>query len=72
LDIAKRIEVEGCGIVVPYSKAAFIEAVIKAASDANLLTEMGLKGRKFYDREYSWNRSRDELLSVYQSVLRTS
>jgi glycosyltransferase involved in cell wall biosynthesis len=56
--------------VIPYSKAAFVEAVIKAASDAKPLAEMGRKGRQLYDREYSWDRSKDELLRTYQSVLR--
>ncbi len=70
LEIAKRIEAEGCGIVIPYSKAAFVEVVIKAASDAKPLAEMGRKGRQLYDREYSWDRSKDELLRTYQSVLR--
>jgi glycosyltransferase involved in cell wall biosynthesis len=71
LGIAKKIEAAGCGIVIPYSKAAFIEAVVRAASDAKSLTEMGQKGRQFYDREYSWNRSKGELLNAYQSILRT-
>ena len=72
LDIARKIQAAECGIVIPYNKAAFVEAVIKAASDAKSLAEMGRKGRQLYDREYSWDRSRDELLNAYQSILRTS
>ncbi len=71
LDIAKRIEEAGCGIVIPYAKAAFVEAVLKAASGAWSLTEMGVKGRRLYDRQYSWNRSKEELLNAYQSILKS-
>jgi glycosyltransferase involved in cell wall biosynthesis len=70
LDIAKKVEAAGCGIVIPYNKAAFIEAVVKAASDPKPLADMGRKGRQLYDQEYSWNRSRTELLSAYQALSR--
>jgi len=70
LDIAKKVEAAGCGIVIPYNKGAFIEAVVKAASDLKSLAEMGRKGRQLYDQEYSWNRSRTELLSAYQALSR--
>lgn len=72
LNIAKKVEEAGCGVVIPYSRTAFIEAVLKAAADATALTDMGKKGRELYDKEYSWTRSRDELLRVYRALIRST
>jgi glycosyltransferase involved in cell wall biosynthesis len=72
LDIAKKVEDAGCGIAIPYSGTAFVEAVLKAAADTRTLMDMGRKGRDLYDKEYSWTRSKDELLKVYQSLIRSS
>lgn len=72
LDIAKMVEDAGCGIVIPYSRTAFVEAVLKVAADQGALTDMARKGRELYDKEYSWTRSKDELLRVYQALIRPS
>jgi glycosyltransferase involved in cell wall biosynthesis len=72
LNIAKNVEDAGCGIVIPYSRSAFVEAVLKVAADPRTLTSMGRKGRELYDKEYSWTRSKDELLKVYQALIRSS
>ena len=72
LDIAKKVEDAGCGIVIPYSRTAFVEAVLKVAADPRTLTGMARKGRELYDKEYSWTRSKDELLRVYQALIRPS
>ena len=69
LQIAEKIEKAGAGIVVPYDKAAFRDAVLKAAKDPRNLADMGKKGRDLYDREYSWERSKNELLKAYQALL---
>ena len=68
LDIAKKVEAEGCGVVIPYDKPAFIEAVVKASADAKSLADMGRRGRQLYDREYSWRKSKEELLRAYQAL----
>jgi glycosyltransferase involved in cell wall biosynthesis len=72
LDIAKKVEDAGCGIVIPYSKSAFVEAVLKAAADPGTLKSMGQKGRKLYEKEYSWTSSKEELLRVYKALIRPS
>jgi len=72
LDIAKKVEDAGCGIVIPYSRSAFVEAILKVAADQRTLTDMGRKGRELYDKEYSWTRSKEELLKVYQALIRSS
>lgn len=68
LEIAARIEAEGCGIVIPYSKPRFVEAVMAAAADPSKLDEMGRKGRECFEREYSWERSREELTKAYKAL----
>jgi glycosyltransferase involved in cell wall biosynthesis len=72
LDIAKRVEGAGCGIVIPYSRPAFIEAVLKAAADPKVLADMGRKGLELYQRDYSWNKARDALLTAYRDLGRPS
>lgn len=69
LDISNKIAAAGCGFVIPYGKAAFIETVLKAASDPAGLTEMGRKGQELYERDYSWTASRDELIRAYQALI---
>ena len=69
LDIAERIRAAGCGIVIPYAKKEFIEAVLKAAVDPRRLAEMGQKGRAFYDSKFSWNVSSEQLLRAYQGLI---
>ena len=72
LDIAKRVEGAGCGIVIPYSRPAFIEAVLKAAADPKVLADMGRKGLELYQKDYSWNKARDALLTAYRDLGRPS
>jgi len=69
LQIAGRIERAGAGLVIPFDRSKFVEAVLKAAADPKVLDEMGRRGRDLYLREFSWERSRETLLAVYGSVL---
>ncbi len=69
LEIAKKIEARGCGIVIPYSKPRFVEAVMAAAADPGRLDEMGQRGRACFEEEYSWERSREGLLKAYRALL---
>jgi glycosyltransferase involved in cell wall biosynthesis len=68
LDIAKRVEETGCGIVISYSKPVFIEAVLKAAANPKALADMGRKGLELYQKDYSWNKARDSLLTAYKDL----
>ncbi len=72
LDIAKKVGEAGCGIVIPYSKAAFVEAIVKAAADTKGLEQMGQRGREYYEKMYSWERSREGLLKAYKALLTPS
>ena len=70
LRIAELIGGAGAGIVIPFDRAKFIEAVIKTAADPKGLEAMGRRGRQLYEREFSWERSKEGLLSVYRRLLK--
>ncbi len=69
LEIAEKVEKEGVGMVIPYDRTRFIEAVLKAAANPRELDEMGKRGRKLFAAEFSLTKSREELLSVYKRLL---
>lgn len=71
LQIAEKIRQANAGVIVPYDKGNFRAAVQAISRASKELIEMGRKGRDLYDREYSWERSRQELLAVYGSLLKT-
>jgi glycosyltransferase involved in cell wall biosynthesis len=68
LDISKTVEAVGCGFVIPYDKRAFKETLEKAIAAPKLLDEMGRKGKAYFDKELSWERSQDELLKAYKAL----
>jgi glycosyltransferase involved in cell wall biosynthesis len=69
LDISKKIDEIGCGFVIPYNAEAFKETIPVAMTFPNVLDEMGKKGRAYYDKELSWEHSRDELLKAYKALV---
>ncbi|OGS44628.1 MAG: hypothetical protein A3K76_06645 [Euryarchaeota archaeon RBG_13_57_23] len=69
LNIATKVEDAGCGLVVPWSKADFRGAVIKARANRASTAEMGIKGKAYYDQHFSWNRSREGLLKAYRALI---
>ena len=69
LDIAKKVEELGCGFVIPYDKQAFAGVLSEALSDPGRLKEMGQKGKEHFDKELSWEHSKDELLKAYKALL---
>ncbi len=69
LQIAGRIEKAGAGIVIPFDRSRFVEAVLKAAADPRVLDEMGRLGRDLYLKELSWERSKETLIGVYKRLL---
>jgi len=68
LDISKMVEEVGCGFVVPYDKEAFKTVLDKAMADPKALEEMGQKGKEYFDRELSWERSQDALFRAYKAL----
>lgn len=69
LIIAERIRESGSGIVIPYAKNEFIEAVLKSKADARGLAEMGSKGRALFDSDFSWKTSAEQLLDAYRALM---
>jgi len=72
LNIAKAVEEAGCGLVIPWNKADFREAVLRAKVNLASTAEMGRRGRAYYDQHFSWNRSREGLLKAYRALISPS
>jgi glycosyltransferase involved in cell wall biosynthesis len=68
LDISKTVQEVGCGFVIPYDKDAFKETLKKALADPKTLDEMGRKGKEYFARELSWERSQDALFRAYRAL----
>ena len=68
LDFAEIVEKVGCGFVIPYDREAFRRTLDSAMADPKLLAEMGRKGKEHFEKDLSWERSRDELLKAYKSL----
>lgn len=68
LEIARKVEARGCGIVIPYSKPRFVEAVMAAAADPSKLEEMGRRGGECFEQEFSWEASREGLIKAYRAL----
>jgi len=69
LDISGKIAETGCGFVIPYDREAFKATIAKALTSHDLLREMGRKGKAYFDKQWSWERSEIELLKAYQDLL---
>ena len=68
LDFAKTVEKVGCGFVIPYEKEDFKKTLQIALAEPKLLAEMGRRGREHFEKELSWERSKDELLKAYKAL----
>ena len=69
LEIAKKIEELDCGFVIPYERDAFAETLRIASSFPHVLDEKGRRGKEYFQKELSWEHSRDELLQVYKALV---
>jgi len=69
LDIARMVTEAGCGFVIAYDQKAFYETLAKAKKSQRLLAEMGQKGRQYYEKHWPWEKSRNELVTVYESLV---
>jgi len=67
--ISKTIEDARCGYVVGYDSGEFRRTVTAAATSPDELRSMGERGRECYDRDFSWNRSREELVAAYRALV---
>ena len=69
LDISETVESVGCGIVIPYGKEELVKALRQAARSPERLTEMGGRGRKYFDRNLGWESSKAALAGAYRALL---
>ncbi len=69
LDIAKKVQEAGCGLVIAWDRTEFREAVFKAKVDRASTLDMGVKGRAYYDQHFSWSMSKEGLLKAYEALL---
>lgn len=65
LDISAKVRAVGCGFVIPFEKEAFKAIISKAMASPDVLTEMGNKGREYFEQSLSWLKSEKELLAAY-------
>ena len=71
LQIAEKIKKARAGVVVPYEGGNFKAAVLTVSRDPKGLEAMGREGRKLYEAEFSSERSRKNLLEVYNGLLKS-
>jgi glycosyltransferase involved in cell wall biosynthesis len=64
--IETRVSGGECGLYAAINnKNDFIEKILKLANDAELRTELGLKGRKRIENDLEWSHSVPNLLAAY-------
>ena len=67
--MARRVERERCGLVVPYGDVGAIrDAVIRLRADPVLCEELGANGRKAYVERYAWALMEERLGSAYREL----
>jgi glycosyltransferase involved in cell wall biosynthesis len=71
LDIPPLVETVGdAGIPVePKNPRALAEAIVKLIEDKNLRKELGRKGRKRVEKNFTWDIMTDRILKIYEEVL---
>lgn len=67
---AKIVKRFGIGLVVPYDDTAAIrKAFLLLKNNPNLAFQLGNNGRKLYEKFFSWNKMRERLFNIYESLL---
>ncbi|MCR8489048.1 MAG: glycosyltransferase family 4 protein, partial [Crenarchaeota archaeon] len=66
---AKIVKQFGIGLVVPYGDDdAIRKALLMLKDNPTLSFSLGLKGRKIYEKLFSWNKMRERLFNIYESL----
>lgn len=60
--------VEGI-LVRPNSAKAIKDGMLRLRSESGLANRLGLAARQRAERQFSWSRAQDELVSAYESML---
>lgn len=62
----------GCGICVnPESVDEIAEAIISIRSDKKMANEMGRKGRELAESKFCWEKEKNNLLELYETLLKS-
>lgn len=69
LRIAEMTERVGSGVVSGYDRGSFREEVLRVRKNPKTLVEMGRRGRSHFEAQFSWAKSRGELLEAYGRLL---
>jgi glycosyltransferase involved in cell wall biosynthesis len=66
----RRVEERGCGLWIENDAASLSEAIMQISRMS--LPELGERGRAWMIEEFSWDQRAQEMLSLYESVLKES
>lgn len=65
--MAKIVEEENCGLVIPYGDVCAIrDAITKVKNDSQLCKRLGENGRKSYEKKYSWKIMEARLIGIHR------
>lgn len=67
--LAKNVKRFGIGLVVPYDDVnAIRNAFLLLRDNPTLAFSFGLKGRKIYEKLFSWDKIKERLFSIYENL----
>lgn len=56
------------GLVIDYDAEQFYKAIRYLCENPDVALAMGEKGRKLYEKEYSWELMKKKLVALYSSL----
>jgi len=67
--MAKIVEKEKCGLIVPYGNIKKLkEAIVQLKEDDELRRTLGENGRRAYAKKYKWSIMKKRLMEVYKKL----
>jgi len=69
VNICREVEQARAGIVTPCDPTRIAEALIMVLKNPEVGKEMGLKGRKFVEQNFTWDKAAREMTHVYEDIL---
>lgn len=69
VNICREVEQAGAGIVTSCDPASIAEALIKILKNPEAASDMGKKGRKFVEHNFTWDKAAREMIKVYEDIL---
>jgi len=70
-DYAKKIEESGGGIILPMHPHSAAEKISSLIRNRDLLKEMGIKGKRWAEKEFDPLRIAGEMISFYEDIIAT-